>query len=105
LTTIWAVAADGDGNATTATCAHLDEIEDVTPDSTGMCADCVREGSQWVHLRECLGCGHVACCDNSPRRHATAHWQHTHHPVIKSVEPGENWAWCYADGLFLLPAA
>jgi hypothetical protein len=105
VTGSWAVAADGDGNATTAACEHLDAIHDVTPDSTRACTDCLREGSQWVHLRECLVCGHVACCDNSPKRHATAHWHHSQHPIIRSLEPGEDWAWCYADNLFLLPAA
>jgi CPA1 family monovalent cation:H+ antiporter len=104
VTGTWAVAADGDGNATDATCAHVTDLEDVAADRTDACTECLREGSQWVHLRECLVCGHVACCDNSPRRHATAHWQHTHHPIARSVERGENWAWCYADELFLLPA-
>jgi hypothetical protein len=98
----WGVAADADGNKTDQTCAHLGEIHDVEPDSDRACTDCVREGTQWVHLRECLVCGHVACCDNSPRKHATAHFHGTSHPVIRSVEPGETWAWCYPDSLFLL---
>lgn len=62
-------------------------------------------GAQWVHLRLCLECGHVGCCDNSPNRHATKHWHKTHHPVIASYEPGENWVWCYVDELFFETAA
>ena len=80
------------------TCTHVDTIDlDIAPDSTQGCADCLREGTRWVHLRECLGCGHVGCCDNSPRRHATAHFRATSHPVMKSFEPGEQWVWCYVD--------
>ena len=82
-------------------CTHLaTAAPDVTPDSTEGCSDCVREGSQWVHLRLCLECGHVACCDNSPRRHATAHFRTSTHPVIRSFEPGEGWTWCYVDENF-----
>src|ERR687888_656971 len=77
-----------------ATCTHLDTVADVTPSSEG-CEDCLRAGGTWVHLRLCLTCGHVGCCDNSPGRHATAHAHHTHHPVIRSYEPGEEWAYCY----------
>lgn len=81
-------------------CSHLDTIQDVTPSSDG-CEDCLREGRHdWVHLRLCMRCGHVGCCDNSPGRHATAHWHaHDDHPVIRSYEPGEDWWWCYADDL------
>jgi hypothetical protein len=67
------------------------------------CEDCVREGTRWVHLRRCLGCQHVGCCDNSPMRHATAHWHATGHPVIASAERGEHWAWCYPDQVMLQP--
>ncbi len=82
------------------TCGHLDTVEDVTPSSTG-CEDCLRMGGQWVHLRLCMSCGHVGCCDNSPHRHATAHWnERQDHPLIRSYEPGEDWWWCYADELF-----
>jgi hypothetical protein len=88
------------------TCTHLDTAGDVTPSSDG-CDDCLRTGSRWVHLRLCMRCGHVGCCDNSPNRHATAHWHghrdhrdHRDHPIIRSYEPGEDWWWCYADGLF-----
>jgi hypothetical protein len=92
------------GTPTTAECSHLDTIADVQPSTMEGCEDCLREGSGWVHLRECLECGHVGCCDNSPRRHATAHWHATQHPIIRSFEPGEKWGWCYADDLFLVPA-
>ena len=92
------------GTPTTAECSHLDTIADVQPSTMEGCEDCLREGSSWVHLRECLECGHVGCCDNSPRRHATAHWHATQHPIIRSFEPGEKWGWCYADDLFLVPA-
>lgn len=67
----------------------------VEPDAVAQCSDCVREGSAWVHLRMCLDCGHVACCDSSPRRHATAHFHESGHPLIRSAEPGESWRWCY----------
>jgi uncharacterized UBP type Zn finger protein len=82
-------------------CTHLATADlGVSPDSQEGCSDCLREGSQWVHLRLCLGCGHVACCDNSPRRHATAHFRTSQHPVIRSFEPGESWTWCYVDENF-----
>jgi uncharacterized UBP type Zn finger protein len=78
------------------TCAHVKEIEPVPPRSEG-CEECLRTGSTWVHLRLCLACGHVGCCDSSPGRHATRHFRGTTHPVIASFEPGERWAWCYVD--------
>jgi uncharacterized UBP type Zn finger protein len=65
------------------------------------CVDCMKIGGQWVHLRMCLTCGHVACCDSSPHKHATAHFRHTRHPIVTSVEVGETWAWCYVDEQFL----
>jgi len=65
------------------------------------CEDCLKIGGQWVHLRVCLTCGHVACCDSSPNRHATAHFHHTRHPIVTSAEVGETWAWCYVDEQFL----
>lgn len=98
------VAGDADGQPVHKDCVHLTEIHDVQPSTTKGCEDCLREGTQWVHLRECLVCGHVGCCDNSPMRHATAHYRSTEHAVIRSFEPGEDWAWCYPDELFLLPA-
>lgn len=82
-------------------CAHLTAVarqrhEPVMPSSKG-CVECLARGDAWVHLRLCLTCGHVGCCDNSPNRHATKHFHSTRHPVIKSFEPGEDWAWCYVD--------
>lgn len=82
-------------------CKHLSRFErprpePVKPSSLG-CQECLESGNLWVHLRLCLTCGHVGCCDDSPNRHATAHFRGTKHPVIKSFEPGEDWAWCYVD--------
>jgi monovalent cation:H+ antiporter-2, CPA2 family len=81
-------------------CAHLDEIKKVFPSAAG-CEECLRTGDRWVHLRICLICGHVGCCDDSKNKHATAHFHQTAHPIIKSMEPGEDWAWCYADETYL----
>jgi uncharacterized UBP type Zn finger protein len=80
-----------------ADCAHLDQIRDVTASSNEGCTDCLATGGEWVHLRECLTCGHVGCCDSSPNRHASAHFATTRHPVIRSFEPGEDWRWCFVD--------
>jgi uncharacterized UBP type Zn finger protein len=82
-----------------ASCTHLSLVRDVTPGAEG-CEDCLKIGGRWVHLRLCMECGHVGCCDSSPNRHATKHFHATKHPVIKSFEPGEEWGWCYADELF-----
>jgi uncharacterized UBP type Zn finger protein len=79
-------------------CSHLDQIGEVTPSSPG-CEDCLRVGGRWVHLRMCLSCGHVGCCDSSPNRHATAHSGSRHHPLVQSYEPGEDWWYCYVDGV------
>ena len=76
--------------------AHLDQIKDVSPSAEG-CEDCLKTGDSWVHLRLCLTCGHVGCCDDSKNKHATKHFHATNHPIIKSLEPGENWMWCYVD--------
>jgi len=81
-------------------CSHMGEIREVKPSADG-CEDCLREGSRWVHLRMCLECGHVGCCDSSPGKHATKHFQTSTHPIMRSVEPGENWAWCYVDEVML----
>ena len=78
------------------TCAHLDQVRGVDPRTTG-CEECLKIGGRWVHLRMCRTCGHVGCCDSSPNRHATAHFRATGHPIVRSVEPGETWSWCYAD--------
>ncbi|MFJ8814497.1 Na+/H+ antiporter [Amycolatopsis thermoflava] len=84
--------------ATAGTCEHLEKARVPETDAEG-CVDCLREGSSWVHLRLCLECGHVGCCDSSPRKHATQHFHDTRHPVIRSYEPGENWRWCFVDGI------
>ena len=77
-------------------CTHLVATELQRPHTRG-CEECLRLGTTWVHLRLCIGCGHVGCCDSSPGRHATKHFHTTGHPVIASWEPGERWAWCYVD--------
>jgi uncharacterized UBP type Zn finger protein len=77
-------------------CTHLDHIRDVAPSGTG-CVECLLIGATWVHLRRCTECGHIGCCDQSPNKHATAHFHETTHPVIQSFEPGEDWFWCYVD--------
>lgn len=84
-----------------ATCTHLLQTssEVVDPPADLVCVDCVDEGSSWVHLRQCLACGHVRCCDSSPRRHASAHHRDSGHPVVRSVEPREHWRWCFVDEL------
>jgi uncharacterized UBP type Zn finger protein len=81
-------------------CEHLAAAQKRTspvhPSSHG-CKECLESGDGWVHLRLCLTCGHVGCCDSSPNRHATRHFHATRHPVIRSYEPGESWGWCYVD--------
>jgi uncharacterized UBP type Zn finger protein len=79
-------------------CEHAVDLEPVAPRIAG-CEECLKTGSRWVHLRLCLTCGHVGCCDSSLGRHATRHFHQTRHPVIASFEPGERWTWCYADEL------
>lgn len=83
------------------TCAHLADLEIDAPPGGPGCYECTLTGAKWVHLRRCLRCGHVGCCDNSPGRHATAHFHETAHPLIQSYEPGEDWLWCYGDELFV----
>jgi CPA2 family monovalent cation:H+ antiporter-2 len=78
------------------TCQHVDQTRPVIPSARG-CEDCLRIGDAWVHLRICMTCGHVGCCDSSKNKHATKHWQSTGHPIIKSMQAGEDWAWCYLD--------
>jgi hypothetical protein len=84
-------------------CTHLDQVERLAPDGpVAGCEDCLRIGGTWVHLRMCQTCGHIGCCDNSPNRHATAHHDASGHPIIRSVEPGEEWSWCYVDELMFV---
>ncbi len=79
-------------------CSHLDSIK-VTelPDEIDGCVDCLAIGGTWVHLRMCETCGHIGCCDQSPNRHARAHFRATSHPIVRSAEPGEDWSWCFVD--------
>jgi uncharacterized UBP type Zn finger protein len=77
-------------------CSHLDQVRVVRP-GKHVCEDCVKTGDHWVHLRLCLTCGHVGCCDSSKNKHATKHFRSTSHPLVRSIEPGEAWVWCYAD--------
>ena len=79
-------------------CTHLDQIQRVKPNNKG-CAECLKVGDSWVHLRQCMICGNVACCDDSKNKHASKHFHASHHPIIRSLEPGENWYWCYLDKL------
>ena len=83
-------------------CEHIEQVGEVEPRSSG-CEECLALGDRWVHLRLCMTCGHVGCCDESKNRHATAHFHATAHPIIRSLEPGETWMWCYADELILYP--
>ncbi|MEA2341255.1 MAG: hypothetical protein QOG11_1332 [Solirubrobacteraceae bacterium] len=81
-----------------ATCTHLDHVQLLElPASSDGCEECLAQGSGWVHLRICLECGHVGCCDDSPNRHASAHHASAGHPIIRSLEPGEDWSWCFED--------
>jgi hypothetical protein len=79
-----------------AVCTHLSRIRDVAPLTPG-CEECLSMGDTWVHLRECLSCGHVGCCDSSKNKHATRHFRATGDPIVRSMEPGEDWRWCYVD--------
>ena len=83
-------------------CTHLDQINDVAPSANG-CEECPRMGDTWVHLRECLVCGHVGCCDSSKNKHATGHFHATSHPLVQSFEPGEDWVFCYVDEVVMEP--
>jgi uncharacterized UBP type Zn finger protein len=78
-------------------CSHVDDLKPVPPRTPQGCEECLKAGGRWVHLRLCLTCGHVGCCDSSPGKHATKHFHHAKHPVIASFEPDERWAWCYVD--------
>jgi len=79
-----------------AACTHLATIHNVRPLTDG-CAECLALGEGWVHLRLCLECGHVGCCDSSKNKHATKHFHATRHPIVRSIEPGESWKWCFID--------
>ena len=84
-------------------CTHLDHVLlTELPEAVDGCAECLETNSPWCHLRICLECGHVGCCDDSPNRHATAHARDHEHPIIRSVQPGEEWSWCYEDELLMV---
>jgi uncharacterized UBP type Zn finger protein len=85
-------------------CSHLNSIRDVRPRSRG-CEECLAIGDSWVHLRLCMTCGHVGCCDSSKNKHARKHFHATHHPIMRSIEPGETWGWCYIDEVMFEYAA
>jgi uncharacterized UBP type Zn finger protein len=87
-------------------CPHLASIHPIPPRTPNGCEECLEIGSSWLHLRLCLHCGHVGCCDSSPLKHATRHFHQRGHPVIASFEPGERWAWCYVEQTILdIPSA
>lgn len=83
-----------------AACPHVSLIRDVVPSAKG-CEECLKTGDRWVHLRECLSCGHIGCCDSSKNKHARKHFHRNQHPIVQSFEPGEDWRWCYADEIYL----
>jgi uncharacterized UBP type Zn finger protein len=85
-------------------CSHVDQVRDVAPNTPKGCEECLALGMHWVHLRLCQECGHVGCCDQSQGKHATKHFHSSHHPIMKSFQPGEDWSWCYVDELFIEPA-
>jgi uncharacterized UBP type Zn finger protein len=87
--------------ASPTTCPHVVQIRPVAPRTPQGCEECLRTGSGWVHLRLCLTCGHVGCCDSSPNRHARRHAHASGHAIVQSFEPGEDWRWCYVDETFV----
>jgi uncharacterized UBP type Zn finger protein len=85
-------------------CKHLSHVHAVSANTPDGCEECLQTGDEWVHLRLCLECGHVGCCDDSPNRHATKHFHKTKHPIMRSFEPGEDWGFCYVDQIMFEPA-
>ena len=86
-----------------ATCAHLDHVRiNELPEAVAGCEDCLAAGTQWFHLRICLECGRVGCCDSSPERHASKHAESAEHPIIRSLQPGEEWSYCFPDELGMI---
>lgn len=81
-------------------CTHISETHEVSYQQH-VCPECVAKGDSWVQLRICMICGHVGCCDSSKNRHARAHYENTRHPIIKTIEAGPDWAWCYPDNTYL----
>ena len=87
-------------------CTHLDSARILElPEPLPGCEECLETGDRWVHLRMCLECGKIGCCDSSPNRHASRHFREAGHPLVRSAEPGEEWWWCYADEVTLLPGS
>ena len=84
-------------------CSHLDLVRPIDARTPEGCEECLKMGMDWVHLRLCMTCGHVGCCDQSAGKHATAHFHQSTHPIIRSFEPGEDWGWCFVDELFMEP--
>lgn len=82
-------------------CAHLDQIRDVTPNTPEGCEECLAMGDEWVHLRLCLECGHVGCCDSSKNKHATKHFHGTGHPIVQAYAESDSWRWCYVDNIMV----
>ena len=78
-------------------CTHLDQVRVPRPSEVAGCEQCLKTGSRWNHLRVCRTCGQVGCCDSSPNRHASAHAAESGHPIMSSLEPGEDWSWCFVD--------
>lgn len=89
----------GGARPTAPSCAHLAGLPDPEPEPSTPdgCTECLANGTTWVHLRKCLTCGHIGCCDTGRWRHATAHHNETGHPIMRSFEPGERWRWCFED--------
>src|SRR5215467_11701646 len=83
-------------------CSHLKNLRKAKARTSG-CEECLKSGDEWVHLRLCVECGHVGCCDSSKNQHATKHFRATKHPIMQSIEPGENWMWCFVDEVVLEP--
>jgi uncharacterized UBP type Zn finger protein len=86
-----------------AVCTHMEGIRDVQPRTPEGCEECLARGHTWVHLRLCLSCGHVGCCDTSRNKHATKHYHASLHPIVRSFQPGEDWVYCYVDDVFINP--
>ena len=81
-------------------CDHLKTADNAPPNTRG-CEECLKTGDTWVHLRRCVSCGHIGCCDSSKNKHATKHFRATKHPIVTSFEPGEDWSWCYIDEVMM----
>jgi uncharacterized UBP type Zn finger protein len=83
-------------------CSHISSINDnVEPRTPDGCEECLQSGDEWVHLRLCLSCGHVGCCDSSKNKHASKHAKRSGHPIVQSFQPGEDWKWCYEDEVYI----